>query len=1032
MANVDVDILLHIYRIETELDLGHSSTFTSTPHPGTNKTIDGWKWDERTWPSNNELEANMYAPNIWDPNLSGIDSDTFQTGYGDNTDLALLYLTESMISGYNKWSPAINHGYYYVNDDEYYLFCDQYRAESVKLTNVVSGIQYHALSKEPKQTIPIKVRGYEFDFSEGKYIVDIDVRKKVVFSGSMEPEFISDTSINPPQLVFNQVINTAVGNTVSGVSGNTDPSDIAGLEFLGLSTGQENQEFYTQYSPIDPSQPIEVWTWFDTNAGYPYTLISGIDKFSSGDNPEVYIDYERGVIRFGDYSSITGTGSGRIPTAAMRIGIHYTRGLEVAYEPINTQNDIIPYYQDIELNPIRTGTQYGFIQTTTSLPDPDSIELSSTLVKVNPYIISLGNYIGELQAIVYSSNGSTVDGQVVNFEILSPILGTFGGSNTTTSSISANGGVAKTLYHAPLTAADVGGIANIDDVTVSGSQTTISFNGLANLDSISGIYLYKLHKYDEALGIEDLSSYYTDYTEEQEFSGIWSTQSYEQEFRNHWNLLEPTVYSSLSDGIGKKTLLMTRQPNGTMDTHSGIESNVYTPLFPISYSTTTEGTANLLHVTYNTALEAPGTGDTKAYFGVANGLTKVRAYLTHPRTGIKIYSNTIELRVTLPDTINGTFFADALSEIPDKLLTRVGNVNNMSDASILTTSGNQYLWDEYLQDRQLDPPFALYGNYILKTVYPNIIDVPANTGSTLFIGISFVTNSSGNYITTQPTVGTWGHIPWILNHYDGYGAHPDYAASLNYAMKLISNHGAGWEQYQATWYAPTSPTASLLGPPLSATLMLQSSSAITITKHYIDSNPSPFNITTVTGRSYIALIGTLSNTAGSTRITTSVALGGGGTDPAGSTFTKLVEGEIIRADDDRYHMSIWYLPEYTSSGAWYLWPTFSGAGAWIGGLIEVTGNPEVMDLTGIESYVDWFRRTRVGDTVGLTRLAEEFDDPTLSGLNYVTPQAPTTNITIPLGFRLKSTGLRAASILDQITYLDPNEYIASGLFHVDY
>ena len=76
---------------------------------------------------------------------------------------------------------------------------------------------------------------------------------------------------------------------------------------------------------------------------------------------------------------------------------------------------------------------------------------------------------------------------------------------------------------------------------------------------------------------------------------------------------------------------------------------------------------------------------------------------------------------------------------------------------------------------------------------------------------------------------------------------------------------------------------------------------------------------------------------------------------------------------------------------------------------------------GYETYLEWFRRTRRGDTQALiaAELASEYTS------NGGTPGE------VPLGFRLKSTGVSIASVLDQITYLDPNDHLPNDYFGVE-
>jgi hypothetical protein len=789
MPTVDTDVLVHVYNIPQETQVGQISDFTTTVHPGSNKLISGWQWDKRVWPTVNELEATSFVPTIWDPTLSGLSTSVFQSGYGDNNDLVLLDIEEIQLSGLSSWSPKIHHGYFYIHDEQWYLYGDQYLSESLSLNNVVSGMQYHDMSHNPKPTIPIQLRRYLFNVKNSKYQVDLDIRKKVEFDGSDDTaQFVVDNDYSPPRIWTSGIYNEAVGGTVSGVSGDANTEDIESLELVGFSNGEEDQEFFTRYSPIDRTQPVEVWTWWTASGATEWTTISGMQEFTSGDSTEVHIDYDRGALTFGDYNFVTSGGdAGRIPLINQSIGIYYTKGLALQYEPTGS----VDYYTatSTNVNPVVSSLSQGFIQVSSSLPDPATVELTSSLTRVNPFIISLGNNTGQMQATVKNASGEGIDGQEVVFEILSPAIGTFGGVSQNITGTTGVGGTATVLYNAPTTINDLGVIINTGDITTISGQTSMVIDGLADPGSVSGLYLYKVHTYDEVLGIaeSELSTYYTNYFLDESISGV--IQSDEESYRSIHDFQTPQTYESDDYSTGKKTIILT-QTAGVMNPHTGVEDlTAYTPLFPISIESTGTTSSPQVTAVYDTELPIPGAvgDDIRSYFCVGDAVTSLRAYVIHPRTGRYIYSNTIQVKVTIPDAINGTFFADSLTDLSG-MLNRPAAVSGISDSSVDATSGVDGMWEDYLEER----------------------------------------------------------------------------------------------------------------------------------------------------------------------------------------------------------------------------------------------------LSGTEVYRDWFRRTRLGDTVGLTALEEELDDATLSGLISVTPQTPTTDITVPFGFRLRSTGLTVASMLDQVTYLDPNDTFASGTFDVDY
>jgi hypothetical protein len=80
-----------------------------------------------------------------------------------------------------------------------------------------------------------------------------------------------------------------------------------------------------------------------------------------------------------------------------------------------------------------------------------------------------------------------------------------------------------------------------------------------------------------------------------------------------------------------------------------------------------------------------------------------------------------------------------------------------------------------------------------------------------------------------------------------------------------------------------------------------------------------------------------------------------------------------------------------------------------------------------ESYVQWFERTRKGDSVGLQQAQEEVGGSlAIESVELISPGE------IPLGFRLKSLGISIASALDQLTFITPNSPLPSDYFDVEY
>lgn len=717
MVDFDTDVISHVYHSVLDRAIGQASRYTGTPHPGSGKKIEGWKWDQRTWPDVNEFRAVALAPSIWDPQASGIDEEHIQSGYGDNKDLLLLDVEEVALSGVDVWAPRLHHGYFYIRDEEWYLYSDSYLTEYFTATGVEAGQQTLQLSQPYKPTIPITVRNFEFNRVSARHEVNRSFRKKVEFSDDVtEPEFIVDTEFNPPVLRLNGEYTDVVGQSITlSVSGTADPpdNDVNNLDIVGISNGVGGQEFDLTFSPVDPTQDVEVWTWLDPSFPQQWNVIDPLDEFSVS-GFDVKVDKDRGTLAFGDHNPFTATGRGNIPSTGARVGAHYTTTIAAFYEPAGTRDDILTTSAAADVNPVAASTSRGFVQVTTESVDPASITLTSTLPQVNPFIIQLGNNIGEMIAEVKSASGDLLEGQEVTFQILDPQVGTFGATADTVTAITGADGQATALYNSPLTVQGLGQASAT--VTHDGSDTIIDVEGVIEPSTVSGIYLFKVHTEDDVLGIPEgeLTQYYEDYIDEEQYYGTeQESVAYEQQFRTTHDLLKPTTYSASELSVGKKTLLLTTR-DGVMNPHSGfIEPGILAPLFPSAVENIGTDASPILRMTYeNILLPIPGTGDTKAYFAVGDAITKVNAFVTNQRTNRKIFSNTIELQVQVPDSVNGTFFCDMLNDIPAGLLTKTKNVDQISDGSIEATTGIDEYWRAYLDERAYIHVSGVFESYV--------------------------------------------------------------------------------------------------------------------------------------------------------------------------------------------------------------------------------------------------------------------------------------------------------------------------------
>ena len=121
----DFDLVINITRKHLSGQIGHRSKYGTTQespslHPGTGKSIEGWKWGLEKWPGIAELSQDSYTPSLFDAG-DHIPYFYFQSGYGFDQDLLLKSISIEE-NGYQRyWIPSIQTGAYFIYNEEWYL-----------------------------------------------------------------------------------------------------------------------------------------------------------------------------------------------------------------------------------------------------------------------------------------------------------------------------------------------------------------------------------------------------------------------------------------------------------------------------------------------------------------------------------------------------------------------------------------------------------------------------------------------------------------------------------------------------------------------------------------------------------------------------------------------------------------------------------------------------------------------------------------------------------------------------------------------
>lgn len=696
----ELDTMVTVYeRTDRATAIGYRSKYETEPHPNTGNTIQGFQWDYTKWPTGHEDDSVFVAPSLWDPSRLGLQS-LHQSGVGDQLDLFVSTTDLQHIDGKAQWKPEVNHGYYYIEDDEYYLYSDSALTAYPTYSGLVeSGGNYVQLEYECKPGVPVLARGWVWNSSEGDYRVDRKFYKVVDFTGlyedegnlvtrvgdeffwdnvnTSEREFTFVYSGETPVVYFNQQVSEQVGeffvdDPVSGLSYLTT-SNLKQLEEVGIHDGTDDLELRLQYSPVDPEMQVQIITDF---AGSTISGFDVVDSLTEGTVGQVVIDRDLGIIKFGTATK------GGIPVAGSNIRAAYYKTLSLEYEPDNTTDTV--KFSKADLNPIRRYKGEGFVHLKRDPTDIGSITLSAILPEISEDYFGplyLGNNFCRVQADVLSTKGEPIEGIEVGFEIVSG-TGLFG-TDLSASAYTNAAGEAQTLFNAPRTIDELGD-ASTAVTTVSG-ESSLTVSGYQPSSLTDSLYLFQVAREDDILGIpfDELLSHYEDYLTSGEFTGPsfqwslgdatnygWIGGSYASLVR--WeivhrlanNLLVPTTYEPGDLVTGKKTVIAVWDSDA-VNPHTG-SAGAYMPLQPESFTYDSNGTV----LQFDTELpEITASGLVKSYFVVGPAKAEIRAWAINSRTGQIITSNTIEILIDINTSAKGLYEIDAINSVPSGLLT---------------------------------------------------------------------------------------------------------------------------------------------------------------------------------------------------------------------------------------------------------------------------------------------------------------------------------------------------------------------------
>lgn len=678
-------------------------------HPGTGKLIEGWQYDKRSWPS----EDNDYTTKIsalTNVDLSEVDEENFQSGIGSGEDCKVKELNDELHTGFIKNRiPKVNHGAWFDHSKEYYLYSDYIRSQYPLFGILMTGLSYVDMAEFPKEGVPITARTYTWDADQEEYATFIDYKKQVYFTGSKPtPTSARLSTWNPntktiitgniddvknefvllyegystPRIVFNKDVIVAVGeNVVSG-------ANLLNLEEMGLADGSNNQIFHTKYSPLDKTQDIEVFTYTsDINTYQEWTV--RLNEELTGSGFECKVDSDLGIIQFGN------TDDGDvIPPDTAHVLVRYSYTVDVSYETPDTNFIHSARNKQAEVNPMLRFNDRGFIFIGRSeeIPASISLEADAELISLNSYgPADIGNALVALRATVLTGAGNPVEHARVTFELLdTPNIGNFTNGIGEIDTFTNESGVATGYYNTPNSIDDVSEFIPIAQYATSAGNTILTTQNIKVSTTQREVFLYSVWKDDPFQGIDigdnddldaglitpELSDFYKDFFTEDEIYGPTGLDSgsgdpsgalqtgaswWENRRRLLQALMTPTSYNrALRNG---RKQIIAHWDATALDPHYDL-AGAFVPLAPTTIvNIGPDATDNTVQYT-GVVLTAPGTGDLDGYLLISPSNVSVRAFVYDEFSDKIIYSNTIDIQLRIPPALNGTVYIDDFNNIP--------------------------------------------------------------------------------------------------------------------------------------------------------------------------------------------------------------------------------------------------------------------------------------------------------------------------------------------------------------------------------
>lgn len=522
-----------------------------------------------------------------------------------------------------------------------------------------------------------------------------------------------------PAAIFNQQCCAAVGLTTSGVL-------FSGLETISYTTSETTQVYHTQFSPIDRTMQTLVFTASAVPSGYlPAAVVgSGVDgeglvgggPIYSGlieagflDIPvvewvgrplgttlsgyEVSIDYDLGLLVFGGELA-------SVPQAGQTIMAGYYHTVRLEYEPELSLDTVLAC--EANTNPIYAREASRFLFLSRQEEEPASIALEARLPLITTDIygpLSIGNHYAGVVATVRDTRGEALEGESVTIEVTStPSKGGFGSAASTTITTDTSG-EAKGYYNPPRSISDIGVEILASGLTVTvappsyptlGEITTLSTTNMLYRGDLNEVFLYKILVDDPSIGYLEtsidqenletqLDEYYRTYLTEENIYGRTGVTSsgtlnyyqgnttWEGLYRSLAGLVSPSIFQD-NQGQGRRVLCAVVD-SGALNPHT-MGDGAWVPMQPVDIMEQGVGEYDFVFDTTIFDLPIPSgslgvvpSGVHYGYFLVAPTAVKLQASVYSEVYHRTLYSNEIEIQLSIPDSMNGLWVIDELNTV---------------------------------------------------------------------------------------------------------------------------------------------------------------------------------------------------------------------------------------------------------------------------------------------------------------------------------------------------------------------------------